>query len=121
MDTQSLPISFDQAVFDFSGLPLSPLNASVAAFGRDRLQEPALEVRNLAPVARKLLPWIAAQVLAAIGLGTCLAQAIPLTTATSVQGDHTNFTLRLSNSPEVLGPLPTSLQDGFRLRFGSSE
>ena len=121
MDTQLLPISFDQAVFDFSGLPLSPVNVSVAAHKRDRLQEPTPEALELAPLSRKLLPWIVAQVLAAIGLGTCLVQAMPLTTATSVQADHTHFALRLSNSPEVLAPLPTNLRDGFRLRYGSTE
>ena len=121
MDTQSLPISFDQAVFDFSGLPLSPLNASVAGYGRDRLQEPAQEAFDLAPVVRKLMPWIVAQVVAAIGLGTCLAQAMSPSAAPSAMADHTSFALRLSNSPEMLAPLPASLQDGFRLRFGPSE
>ena len=121
MDTQSLPISFDQAVFDFSGLPLSPLNASVAAYGRDRLQEPAPAAFEPAPLGRKLLPWIAAQVVAAIGLGTCLAHAMPPTAAPSGMADHINFALRLSDAPEVLAPLPTSLQDGFRLRCNSLE
>ncbi|MGU3362910.1 hypothetical protein ACLBWX_21525 [Methylobacterium sp. M6A4_1b] len=76
---------------------------------------------ELRPLLRKLFPWISAQVAAAIGLGTCLAQAMPPVAAVPVSADGMNFALRLSDASEVMGPVPSAIRDGFHLRTVSDD
>ena len=73
------------------------------------------------PLLRKLLPWIGAQVAAAIGLGTCLAQAMPPVAAKPLLTNETAFALRLGEAAEFTGPVPSAIRDGFHLRLGADD
>jgi hypothetical protein len=119
MDNLPLPFSHDSAVFDFSELPVSSGTRPVMAPGPATVPDPESDGLELRPILRKLFPWISAQVVAALGLGTCLAQAMPPVPSKPMLGDDMNFALRLSEASEAIGPVPHAIRDGFHLRIGS--
>ena len=123
MDTLPFPQSHDSAVFDFSEFPLAP-NGVVP--GATLVTPPAnLDTTTTGsqpnPLLRKLLPWIGAQVAAAIGLGTCLAQAMPPVAAKPLLTNEAAFALRLGEAAEFTGPVPSAIRDGFHLRLGADD
>lgn len=123
MDTLPFPQSHDSAVFDFSEFPLAP-NGVVP--GATLVTPPAnLDATTTGsqpnPLLRKLLPWIGAQVAAAIGLGTCLAQAMPPVAAKPLLTNEAAFALRLGEAAEFTGPVPSAIRDGFHLRLGADD
>lgn len=121
MDHLPLPFHQDHAVFDFSGLPQSPGARGLAVAGRAAEPDPAPDAFAAKPVLRRLLPWIAIQVAAAIGLGTCLAQAMAPVAPKPMPADDMTFALRLGEASAVLGPVPSAIRDGFQLRFSAND
>ncbi|KQP41164.1 hypothetical protein ASF49_17435 [Methylobacterium sp. Leaf104] len=119
MDQPSLPFSHDHAVFDFSGLPPSRIARGGTVPGPVTMAEAASDDLDLRPLLRKLFPWISAQVAVAIGLGTCLAQAMPPVAPVLIPADDMNFALRLGDASEGMRPVPSAIRDGFHLRFSS--
>lgn len=125
MDTLPFPQSHDSAVFDFSEFPLAPNGAVPGATLVLDTPLANLDATTTGsqpnPLLRKLLPWIGAQVAAAIGLGTCLAQAMPPVAATPILTNETAFALRLGEAAEFTGPVPSAIRDGFHLRLGADD
>jgi len=123
MDTLPFPQSHDSAVFDFSEFPLAPNGAvpGVAVVTPPANSDATTTGSQPNPLLRKLLPWIGTQVAAAIGLGTCLAQAMPPVAAKPLLTNETAFALRLGEAAEFTGPVPSAIRDGFHLRLGADD
>lgn len=124
MEPVPAPLSDDSVVFDFSAFPLAPSGAARATVRAALVSDlPAGTSAGSRPpsLSRALLPWIGGQVAAALGLGTCLAQAMPPVTAKPLPTDEMAFTLRLGEAPEVAGPVPRAIRDGFHLRLASTD
>ena len=123
MDTLPFPQSHDSAVFDFSEFPLAPNGAvpGVAVVTPPANSDATTTGSQPNPLLRKLLPWIGAQVAAAIGLGTCLAQAMPPVAAKPLLTNEAAFALRLGEAAEFTGPVPSAIRDGFHLRLGADD
>ena len=123
MDTLPFPQSHDSAVFDFSEFPLAPNGVvpGVAVVTPPANSDATTTGSQPNPLLRKLLPWIGAQVAAAIGLGTCLAQAMPPVAAKPLLTNEAAFALRLGEAAEFTGPVPSAIRDGFHLRLGADD
>ncbi|KQU17705.1 hypothetical protein ASG63_09450 [Methylobacterium sp. Leaf94] len=128
MEPVLVPLSDDSAAFDFSAFPLAPSGAAPATSRAAAV--PDVPARMLDGTSagsrphslhRTLLPWIGGQVAAAIGLGTCLAQAMPPVSAKPLPTDEMAFALRVGDPAEFTGPVPSAIRDGFHLRLVSSD